>query len=167
MDNAQDMQNTIRELFNNTSDIISAAQKSLEENTALHKKIDEFMAERANRLRDALLQSAIDINGVKVIRYLGDTSPEIIRNIIPHLKGKFADVKFMLVAGTVYESKPTLTVFLSQPMVAAGFHAGNIVREAAKYIQGGGGGQPFMASAGGKYADGLDEAIDYVMNAIK
>ena len=167
MDNAQDMQNTIRELFNNTSDIISAAQKSLEENTALHKKIDEFMAERANRLRDALLQSAIDINGVKVIRYLGDTSPEIIRNIIPHLKGKFADVKFMLVAGTVYESKPTLTIFLSQPMVAAGFHAGNIVREAAKYIQGGGGGQPFMASAGGKYADGLDEAIDYVMNAIK
>ena len=167
MDNAQDMQNTIRELFNNTSDIISAAQKSLEENTALHKKIDEFMAERANRLRDALLQSAIDINGVKVIRYLGDTSPEIIRNIIPHLKGKFADVKFMLVAGTVYESKPTLTIFLSQPMVAAGFHAGNIVREAAKYIQGGGGGQPFIASAGGKYADGLDEAIDYVMNAIK
>ena len=73
----------------------------------------------------------------------------------------------MLVAGTVYESKPTLAVFLSQPMVAAGFHAGNIVREAAKYIQGGGGGQPFMASAGGKYADGLDEAIDYVMNAIK
>ncbi|MGM9746647.1 MAG: alanine--tRNA ligase [Paludibacteraceae bacterium] len=167
MDSAQDLQNTIRELFNNTSDIISAAQKSLEENSALHKKIDEFMAERANRLRDALLQTAIDIDGIKVIRYLGDTAPEIIRNIIPQLKGKFADIKFMLVAGTVYEGKPTLTIFLSQPMVAAGFHAGNMVREAAKYIQGGGGGQPFMASAGGKYADGLDEAIDYVMNTIK
>ena len=79
---------------------------------------------------------------------------------------KFADVKFMLVIGNVYEEKPTLTVFLSKPMVEAGYNAGKMVREAAKYIQGGGGGQPFMASAGGKYPNGIDEAVDAVIEMI-
>jgi len=93
--------------------------------------------------------------------------PDLYKNIVPHFKGKFADTKFMFVAGTIYEGKPTLTVFLSQPMVDAGFHAGNMVREAAKLIEGGGGGQPFMASAGGKKPEGMNAAVDQVIELIK
>jgi alanyl-tRNA synthetase len=72
----------------------------------------------------------------------------------------------MLVIGNVYEGKPNLTVFLSKPMVDAGFHAGTMVREAAKFIQGGGGGQPFMASAGGKKPEGIDQAVNAVVEMI-
>ena len=167
VDNLQDVQRTVQELFNNTPDIISAAKKSLEDNTTWKKKVEEFMHERAIQLRETLLQRAQDINGIKVIRHIGNETPEMYKNIVPHFKGKFADIKFMFVAGTIYEEKPTLTVFLSQPMVDAGFHAGNMVREAAKLIEGGGGGQPFMASAGGKKTEGIDAAVDKVIEFIK
>lgn len=167
VDNLQDVQRTVQELFHNTPDIISATKKSLEDNTVWKKKVEEFMAERATQLRETLLQRAQDINGIKVIRHIGQESPDLYKNIVPHFKGKFIDIKFMFVTGTIYEGKPTLSVFLSQPMVDAGFHAGNMVREAAKLIDGGGGGQPFMASAGGKNTEGINEAVDHVINAIK
>ena len=167
VDNLQDMQRAVQELFNNTPDIISAAKKSLEDNSIWKKKVEDFMQERALQLRETLLQHAQDINGIKVIRHMGNETPDMYKNIVPHFKGKFADTKFMFVAGTIYEGKPTLTVFLSQPMVDAGFHAGNMVREAAKLIEGGGGGQPFMASAGGKKPEGMDAAVDQVIELIK
>ena len=167
VDNLQDMQRAVQELFNNTPDIISAAKKSLEDNSIWKKKVEDFMQERALQLRETLLQRAQEINGVKVIRHIGHETPDMYKNIVPHFKGKFADTKFMFVAGTIYEGKPTLTVFLSQPMVDAGFHAGNMVREAAKLIEGGGGGQPFMASAGGKKPEGMNAAVDQVIELIK
>ena len=167
VDNLQDMQRAVQELFNNTPDIISAAKKSLEDNSIWKKKVEDFMQERALQLRETLLQHAQDINGIKVIRHMGNETPDMYKNIVPHFKGKFADTKFMFVAGTIYEGKPTLTVFLSQPMVDAGFHAGNMVREAAKLIEGGGGGQPFMASAGGKKPEGMNAAVDQVIELIK
>ena len=167
VDNLQDVQRAVQELFNNTPDIISAAKKSLEDNSIWKKKVEDFMQERALQLRETLLQHAQDINGIKVIRHMGNETPDMYKNIVPHFKGKFADTKFMFVAGTIYEGKPTLTVFLSQPMVDAGFHAGNMVREAAKLIEGGGGGQPFMASAGGKKPEGMNAAVDQVIELIK
>ena len=166
LDTTQDLQNALRELFNNTPDIVASVQKSIEENGALHKKIEDFMRERAEQMRERLLNHAEEINGVKVIRYCGDASPELFKSIIPHFKGRFADVKFLFVAGTVYEGKPNLTIFLSQPMVDAGYNAGNMVREAAKCIQGGGGGQPFMATAGGKNPAGINDAIEKVISAL-
>ena len=167
VDNLQDVQRAVQELFNNTPDIISAAKKSLEDNSIWKKKVEDFMQERALQLRETLLQHAQEINGIKVIRHMGNETPDMYKNIVPHFKGKFADTKFMFVAGTIYEGKPTLTVFLSQPMVDAGFHAGNMVREAAKLIEGGGGGQPFMASAGGKKPEGMNAAVDQVIELIK
>lgn len=167
VDNLQDVQRAVQELFNNTPDIISATKKSLEDNSIWKKKVEEFMQERALQLRETLLQHAQEINGIKVIRHIGHETPDMYKHIVPHFKGKFADTKFMFVAGTIYEGKPTLTVFLSQPMVDAGFHAGNMVREAAKLIEGGGGGQPFMASAGGKKPEGMDAAVDQVIELIK
>ena len=164
-----DMQNTItsfRELFNNAPDLLLAAQRTIADNQNLKKEVENYMQQRALQMRDALIERAEDIRGVKVIRVTSNENPDMHKALLPMFKGKFADVKFMLVIGNVYEGKPNLTVFLSKPMVDAGYNAGKMVREAAKFIQGGGGGQPFMASAGGKYPNGIDEAVDAVIEMI-
>ena len=167
VENLQDMQASVKELFNNTPDVISAIKKSMDESASLRKRIEDFMQERAMTLRNSMLERAEDINGVKVIRFTGTEDPDTYKNIIPFFRGKFADVKFLFVIGNVYEGKPSITIFISQPMIDAGFNAGNMVRKAAKFIQGGGGGQAFMASAGGKYPNGIDEALDCIIDMIK
>jgi alanyl-tRNA synthetase len=83
----------------------------------------------------------------------------MVRGIASQLRGRFADVKFLLVIAAVAGGKPSLTVALSQPLVDAGLNANQIIREAAKEIEGNGGGQAFMATAGGKNIGGLDKAI--------
>lgn len=167
VENLQDMQTSVKELFNNTPDVISAIKKSMDESASLRKRIEDFMQERAMTLRNSMLERAEDINGIKVIRYTGNEDPDTYKNIIPFFRGKFADIKFIFVVGNVYEGKPSITIFISQPMIDAGFNAGNMVRKAAKFIQGGGGGQAFMASAGGKYPNGIDEALDCIIDMIK
>lgn len=167
VENLQDMQASVKELFNNTPDVISAIKKSMDESASLRKRIEDFMQERAMTLRNSMLERAEDINGIKVIRYTGNEDPDTYKNIIPFFRGKFADIKFIFVVGNVYEGKPSITIFISQPMIDAGFNAGNMVRKAAKFIQGGGGGQAFMATAGGKYPNGIDEALDCIIDMIK
>lgn len=167
VNNMQDLQASVRELFRNTPDLVQAIQKMLADNTALHKQVDECMQQRVEQLRDSLLQQAIEVNNVKVIRHIGHESPELYKNMVASLRGRVANIKLMLAIGTIYNDKPNLIVFLSQPMVAAGYNAGTMVREAAKLIQGGGGGQPFMATAGGKDVGGLNQAIDKLIESIK
>jgi alanyl-tRNA synthetase len=162
----QDMLKGIHMLFNNAPNMIQSVQKALDENSALKKQIESFMQEKMLQLRDRLVQRAEEINGVKVIRHQGDENPELVRGLASQFKGKFSDVKFLFVAGTVFEGKPSLTIFLSQPMVEAGYNASNMVREAAKLINGGGGGQPFLATAGGKKPEGLDQAVAKVVELI-
>ena len=167
IDEMQDNQTSIKELLNNTPDVLTAIKKNIEESADLRKKVENFMQERAMMLRDSLVQRAEEIGDIKVIRHISNENPDTNKVIVPFFRGKFADVKFMYVSGNIYEGKPSLTIFLSQPMVDAGFNAGKLVREAAKFIQGGGGGQPFMATAGGKKPDGMDEAINFLIEAIK
>ena len=167
IDEMQDNQTSIKELLNNTPDVLTAIKKNIEESADLRKKVENFMQERAMMLRDSLVQRAEEIGDIKVIRHISNENPDTNKVIVPFFRGKFADVKFMYVSGNIYEGKPSLTIFLSQPMVDAGFNAGKLVREAAKFIQGGGGGQAFMATAGGKNPDGMDEAINYVIESIK
>ncbi len=162
----QDMLNEARGIFNNCPNLATAIKKALDENSELKKQVEDFMHEKAQVLRDQLLERARMVGDVKVVQFHGELLPEMIRSMVPYFRGKFADVKFMFVAGTIHQGKPTLTVFLSQPMVDEGYNASQIVREAAKAIQGGGGGQPFMATAGGKNVDGLEEAIEKVIAAI-
>ena len=167
IDEMQDNQTSIKELLNNTPDVLTAIKKNIEESADLRKKVENFMQERAMMLRDSLVQRAEEIGDIKVIRHISNENPDTNKVIVPFFRGKFADVKFMYVSGNIYEGKPSLTIFLSQPMVDAGFNAGKLVREAAKFIQGGGGGQAFMATAGGKNPEGMDEAINYIIEAIK
>ena len=162
----QDMLTSLRALFNNAPDLVGAIHKSMEENAGLKKQVEQFMEERIIAYRDNLLHRAEEINGVKVVRIDGKADNSMIRAMLPLLKGKFTDVKFAVIAATEQDDKPQIAVFLSLPMVEAGLNAGNLIKSAAKHIQGGGGGAPQMATAGGRNKDGLSAAMEELMAAI-
>ena len=88
----------------------------------------------------------------------------MIRGVMPLLRGKFTDMKFAVVAATHWNDKPTIAVFLSQPLVDEGKNAGAMIKAAAKHIQGGGGGQPWFATAGGRDVNGLQAAMEELIN---
>lgn len=157
----------MRELFNNVPDIALAAKKMIDDNASLNKQIEAFMLQKADQIKKHLVERAEEINGIKVIKYVGEENPDLFKSVVPALKGHFTDDKYLIVIGTVWQGKPNLTIVLSKPMTEAGYNACTMVREAAKFIQGGGGGQPFMASAGGKNPDGIQKAVESVLNALK
>lgn len=162
----QDMIQDLRGLFNNAPDLGVAIQKAIDENATLKKQIEEYMAEKALQFRDELIRRAEDINGTKLVRLTGEINPDMVRNVLPLLRGKFTDQRFAVVGVTTFEGKPMLSVFLSQPLIDAGLHAGNLIKSAAKHIQGGGGGQAFMATAGGKNAAGLPDAMEEILKQL-
>ncbi|MCM1033996.1 MAG: alanine--tRNA ligase [Paludibacter sp.] len=162
----QDTLQQLRGLFNNAPDLTSAIQKFIEENASLKEDIKRYIAEKTEQFKEKLLRDAQDINGVKLITIKGEVNPDMLRNVLPMLRGHFTDIRFAVVGGTTFEGKPMISVFLSQPMIQQGLHAGNLVKSAAKHIQGGGGGQPFMATAGGKNPEGLQAAIDEILAQI-
>ena len=161
-----DMIGDLRALFNNAPDLAGAIRKAIDENAGLKKQIETFMAEKVERFRDELIAKAEDYNGIKLVRVEGTVDANLLRNVPMLLKGKFTDVKFAVVGATEWEGKPMITVVLSQPLVDAGKNAGQIIKSAAKHIQGGGGGQAWMATAGGRNVAGLSAAMEEMLNAI-
>ena len=103
-----------------------------------------------------------EIHGIKVIKFCAPLPAEVVKNIAFQLRGEITENLFF-VAGSTDAGKPMLTVMISDNLVAGGLKAGNLVKEAAKLIQGGGGGQPHFATAGGKNADGLPAAVEKVL----
>ena len=164
---AQDTLIGLKSLFNNAPDLAGAIRKSIEENAGLKKQIEEFMAEKIVQFRDDLIRRAEDFGDIKLVRLQGEANPEMLRGVMPLLRGKFTDVKFAVVAATECDGKPTIAVFLSQPLVDAGKNAGAMIKSAAKHIQGGGGGQPWMATAGGRDVNGLNAAMDELLEALR
>ena len=162
-----DMIGGLRALFNNAPDLAGAIRKAIDENAGLKKQIEAFMAEKVERFRDELIAKAEDYNGIKLVRVEGTVDANLLRNVPMLLKGKFTDVKFAVVAATEWEGKPMITVVLSQPMVDAGKNAGQIIKSAAKHIQGGGGGQAWMATAGGRNVAGLQDAMNEMLKALE
>ena len=162
----QDMLANLRGLLNNAPDLAGAVQKAVAENAGFKKEIENYMAEKLEQYRDRLIERAEDYNGIKLVRVQGNVQPDMIRGVLPLLRGKFTDVRFAVVGATEWEGKPMISVFLSQPLVDAGLHAGQMIKSAAKHIQGGGGGQPWMATAGGRNADGLPAALDELLGAL-
>ncbi len=161
-----DMIGDLRALFNNAPDLAGAIRKAIDENAGLKKQIEAFMAEKVERFRDELLAKAEDYNGIKLVRVEGTVDANLLRNVPMLLKGKFTDVKFAVVGATEWEGKPMITVILSQPLVDAGKNAGQIIKSAAKHIQGGGGGQAWMATAGGRNVAGLGAAMEEMLGAL-
>lgn len=162
MDLIQDTIRDLKSLFNNAPDLMGTIHRYIDENAGLKKQIDDYMKEKEAQLKEHLLKNIQEINGVKVIKFCAPIPADAVKNIAFQLRGEITDNLFF-VAGTVYDDKPMLTVMLSDNLVANGLKAGNLVKEAAKLIQGGGGGQPHFATAGGKNPDGLAAAVDKVV----
>jgi alanyl-tRNA synthetase len=162
IDNMQDVTNDMHQLLGNAADIRVAVQKAIQENAELRKEVDKFMEERIATVTNELLSGAKEIHGVKVIELIGIRLPDVVKNTAFNIK-KMAEGSVAFIGATVNnEEKPLLTVLLSDDLVANGYNASQIVREAAKCIKGGGGGQPFFAQAGGKDASGLEAAAQKI-----
>ena len=166
LDGQQDTLAEAKELMNNASDLLSAIKKTQSENAELKKQMDAFVNERIMTLRDQLLSEAKEINSIKTIRYQGTLTADQAKTLAFQIRNIQSD-KLFFVAGCVADGKPSLTVLLSDDLVAQGLNAVNIARDAAKEIQGGGGGQPFFASAGGKNPDGIKQAIEKAIAAVQ
>ena len=159
MDTIEDTLNELRQLFNNAPDLKAAIRKYIEENAGLKKQMEAFMKEKEALVKSKLIGNAKDVHGVKVIKAVLPMPADSVKNIAFQLKGEFPTNLFVAI-GSTDNGKPMLTVAVSEDLVATGINAGKLVREAAKLIQGGGGGQAHFATAGGKNVDGLSAAVD-------
>ena len=155
----EDTLNELKHLFNNAPDLKVAIRKYIEENAGLKKQMEEFMKEKQAQVKAKLVENIKEVNGVKVVKAVLPLSADAVKNIAFQLKGEITSNLFVAI-GSRENDKPMLTVMISDDLVASGMNAGKMVREAAKLIQGGGGGQAHFATAGGKNADGLNAAVD-------
>ena len=160
-DQMQDLIINLKEMFNNTQNILVSARKLIEENESMKRYLERIMKERAITLKNAALQSAKSINGIRVVEFFGAYQPDVMRDIALMLKNETKNT--VMVAATEFEKRPTLTLMYSDDLVAKGKNAGKEIKEPAKFILGGGGGQPFFATAGGKDVDGLQRAFDALL----
>ena len=165
LDKVQDTLGHIKELLNNAPDAIVALQKSLAENADLKKQVDDFMKQRISILSKQLIAEAKQENDINVITLTGMRIPDVVKGVALAIKAECATATAFL-AATEHEGKPMLTVMLSEDLVKGGLNAGNIVRAAAKCIQGGGGGQPHFAQAGGRNPQGLNDAMSAMRQAL-
>ncbi len=149
----------LKDLLKNPKDIGKSIESLLEENSKLKKELEKALIEKSSGLKDELAKKVQNINGVNLIaERVALPNADAVKNLAYQLKDIVSDL--FLVLATEIEGKPGLTVMISENLVKdRGLNAGNIVRELAKEIQGGGGGQPFFATAGGKDASGLDKAL--------
>ena len=162
LDTMQDLMTDLKGLLNNAPDLMATIQKAIAENKELQAQVDEFKAQKAMEFKKTLIEKAQDINGVKVIMGVLPIEPQNAKDIAFQLRAQFPERLFVAI-GSAANGKPTLTVSISDDLVADGKNAGKLVREAGKLIQGGGGGQPHFATAGGKNADGLKAAVDKIV----
>ena len=167
MYNLEDGIKAIKALFNNTKDLQGVIQKYIDEHDTMKKEIEQFHAQAVERTKDSLLQKAREINGVKVITAVLPMDAAAAKDLVFKIRQAVPE-RLLCVIGTKSADKPMLSVMLSDDMVKDfGMNAGQMVREAARLIQGGGGGQPHYATAGGKNPDGLSAAVDKVLELAK
>ncbi len=165
LDSIQDTLSKVKELLNNAPDAIAALQKSLSENADLKKQVDDFMKQRIAILSKQLENEAKQENGMTIITLTGVRVPDVVKGVALTIKADCPTATAFL-AATEFEGKPMLTVMLSEDIVKSGKKAGDIVRGAAKCIQGGGGGQPHFAQAGGRNPQGLNDAMAAMRQAL-
>lgn len=162
----QDELKAIRSYFNNTPNVATAIEKLVAENQEVQKKLEALTAEKTLQLKANLQKDALDVNGVKLIVFEGEASPETVKNMAFQLRSE-QPTGLAFIAGSVEEGKPLLTVTFSDDLTAKGLNAGQLVREVAKAIQGGGGGQAHFATAGGKNPAGLKDAVARLVDTVK
>ncbi len=159
----QDTLTAMRELMNNAKDLPAMVKKALDDNAELKRKVDAYVKEKEEQLAVKLKDTAETVNGVKIVKCKMDIPADVVKNIAFKLANDIQG-SLLFVFGSTTAGKPTLTVMLSKDLVADHkLNAGQMVREAARLIQGGGGGAPHFATAGGKDPDGLNAAIEKVI----
>lgn len=154
----------LRSIFNNAPDLKAAVQKTLAENSELHGQLSDLMRENAARIKKQLIEKAKDVNGLTVVKGFVALPAEFVKDMAFQIRAELPDS--IVVLGSENDGKPLLTAAASDSAVAAGVHVGKNIREAAKLIQGGGGGQPHFATAGGRNVEGLPAAIDKLVELL-
>ena len=159
----EDTLKAVKSFFNNAKDLQGVIQKYIDEHDSMKKEIEQFQAQAVERTKQQLIEKARTVNGVTVITAVLPLEGGAAKDLVFKIREAIPE-HLVCVVGTKYQDKPLLSVMLSDDMVKEhNLNAGQMVREAAKLIQGGGGGQPHFASAGGKNTDGLSAAVDKVI----
>ena len=159
----EDILKAVKAFFNNAKDLQGVIQKYIEEHDSMKKEIEGFQAQAVERAAKTLVEKARLVNGVKVVTSVLPMNPAAAKDLAFKIRAA-VEGSLLCVLGTHDNNKPQLSIMMSDDMVSDhGLNAGQIVREAAKLIQGGGGGQPHFAQAGGKNVDGLSAAVDKVL----
>lgn len=161
----QDLISELRSLMNNIPNLAQAMKKSIEENADMKKQIEDYIREKAMRLKEEIINEATVVKGIKVMQFIGKGNPDAMKNVAFQIKAE-TEGSFAFVAAIADSAKCTLMIMLSDDLVKDGLHAGKIVKEAAKHIQGGGGGQPHFATAGGKNLNGMAIALGIMKELI-
>ena len=164
-----DMIDAIRQLFNNSPQLMTAIRKTLEENAELGKQVGEYVREQIAEKKRQLLEKRVEVGGVRLFLVEKEVPAEIIKDIAFQIAGELHE-PFVFIAACVgpISSKPSLTLMISKDLVESrGWNASQLLRAAAKHIQGGGGGQPHFATAGGKNVDGLKAAVEELLSAME
>ncbi len=163
----QDVIEGIAAMFNNVPDLAGAIRKALDENADLRQKAEESMKERIQQLATAMLESATIHQGIKIVEMGGVRIPDIVKGVAFAIRAQSAEATAFIAATKDPQGKPLLTVMLTDDLVKNGMNASTMVREAAKNIKGGGGGQPGFAQAGGKDSEGLTQAAESLRSNFK
>lgn len=167
-----DMIDAIRQLFNNSPQLMTAIRKTLEENAELGKQVGEYIREQIAEKKRQLLEKRVEVGGVRLFlveKEVPAEIAEIIKDIAFQIAGELHE-PFVFIAACVEpsSSKPSLTLMISKDLVESrGWNASQLLRAAAKHIQGGGGGQPHFATAGGKNVNGLKAAVDELLTTME
>ena len=164
-----DMIDAIRQLFNNSPQLMTAIRKTLEENAELGKQVGEYIREQIAEKKRQLLEKHVEVGGVRLFLVEKDVPAEVVKDIAFQIAGELHE-PFVFIAACVgpFSSKPSLTLMISKDLVESrGWNASQLLRAAAKHIQGGGGGQPHFATAGGKNVDGLNAAVEELLTAME
>ena len=166
---AQDTISAIEQVVRSPK-LVQAVEKVVENNAALSREVEDMRKEKVVALAQTIANEATETNGVKLIKLSTNYSGEVLKDLAFALRQRISE-RLVMVVGNVFDGKPTLSVMLSDDMVAMGADAGATVREAAKLMNGGGGGQKHYATAGGKNIDGVEaamaKAIEMILSNVK
>ena len=161
----EDLLQSIRGLFNNSPQLMTAIQKMFEENSELARQVGDYVKQQLLEVKRRLLEKRHEVNGIRLFLVRQDAPAEIIKDLAFQIAGELSE-PFVFIGAQENKTsgKPNLTLMLSKDLVESrGWNAAQLLRAAAKHIQGGGGGQPHFATAGGKNPDGLSAAVDQLL----
>ncbi|MBQ1951553.1 MAG: alanine--tRNA ligase, partial [Alistipes sp.] len=159
----EDTMSSLAEALHN-SQVMTAVKKMIESNESLTKEVEEMRKEQIQQVADRFFSNLKEQNGMQLVEAVMPRRADFVKDLAYNLRSRAS--KLVFVVGVVNEGKPNLTIMLGDEITAQGVNAGAVVREAAKLMQGGGGGQAFFATAGGKNPEGLQAAINKAVELI-